>query len=170
MDTDDSRRGIPGAQWGSRTRPPPAPGIEPPVPRQLRRSRRDRVLGGVCGGLAEYFGIDPVLLRIVAVALALSGGAGFLLYLIAWIAMPEEAPGEAPTRASTRPVYGSPETEASRARSRATAVTIAGAALVAAGALMLIHQVVPWIDAALVWPLIVVGCGVAILTSGRRRS
>jgi phage shock protein C len=157
----------PALSGGPAPAPPPAPPTEHFVPRRLHRSRRDRVFGGVCGGLAEYFGVDPVLLRIVAVALALSGGAGFLLYLIAWIAIPEETPGEA--RASTAPVYG-PEAEANRARSRATAITIGGAALVVAGALMLLNRVLPWVDAALVWPLIVVAAGVAILTSGRRRS
>jgi phage shock protein C len=158
----------PALSGGPAPAPPPAPPTtEPFVPRRLHRSRRDRVFGGVCGGLAEYFGVDPVLLRIVAVALALSGGAGFLLYLIAWIAIPEETPGEA--RASTAPVYG-PEAEANRARSRATAITIGGAALVVAGALMLLNRVLPWVDAALVWPLIVVAAGVAILMSGRRRS
>jgi phage shock protein PspC (stress-responsive transcriptional regulator) len=61
------------------------------------------VFAGVCGGLAEYFGVDAVLLRIVAVALALSGGAGLLLYVIAWIAIPEQGsanPNPEPGRSS----------------------------------------------------------------------
>ena len=148
---------------------PPAPPEEPVTVQRLHRSRRDRVFGGVCGGLAEYFGDDAVLVRIVAVALALSAGAGFLLYFIAWIAIPEGSPGEAGTSASLTAVYG-PAAEADRARSRAAAVTVAGAALVALGVLMLLNRVLPWVDAALLWPLIVVGAGVAILTSGRRRS
>jgi phage shock protein C len=159
----------PAVSGGPAPAPPPALPPEPPVPRRLHRSRRDRVFGGVCGGLAEYFGVDAVLVRIVAVALALSGGAGFLLYFIAWIAIPEGSPGEAGTSASTTPVYG-PAAEADRVRSRAAAVTVAGAALVALGVLMLLNRVLPWVDAALLWPLIVVGAGVAILTSGRRRS
>ena len=159
----------PVLRGGPAPAPPPAPDVEPPVTRRLRRSRRDRVFGGVCGGLAEYFGVDAVLVRSVAVALALSGGAGFLLYFIAWIAIPEGSPGEAGTSASLTAVYG-PAAEADRARSRAAAVTVAGAALVALGVLMLINRVLPWVDAALLWPLIVVGAGVAILTSGRRRS
>jgi phage shock protein C len=127
------------------------------------------VFAGVCGGLAEYFGVDAVLLRIVAVALALSGGAGLLLYVIAWIAIPEDGFGE--TEPGARPIesYG-PEVEASRASSRAAAVTVGGAALVAVGVLMLLNRLLPWVDSALVWPLIVVGVGVAILSSGRRRS
>jgi phage shock protein C len=149
--------------------PPPAPPAEPLAPRRLLRSRRDRVFGGVCGGLGEYFGADAVLLRIVAVALALSGGVGFLLYFIAWIAIPEEGTGAYRAGPMTTPSYGT-EPNASRTRSRATAATIAGAALVAIGALTLLDRLVPWLDAAIVWPLIVVGAGVAILMSGRRRT
>ena len=62
--------------------------------RRVRRSRQDRVIGGVCGGLGRYLQVDPVLLRIAAVALALSGGLGVLAYIIAWIAIPEETGDE----------------------------------------------------------------------------
>ena len=56
----------------------------------LRRSREHRMLSGVCGGLGEYFNIDPTLVRIGAVALTLfTGGTGLLAYAIAWIVMPE---------------------------------------------------------------------------------
>lgn len=56
----------------------------------LRRSRDDKVLAGVCGGLGKYLGVDPVWLRIAFVALALGGGSGLLLYFIAVLAIPEE--------------------------------------------------------------------------------
>jgi phage shock protein PspC (stress-responsive transcriptional regulator) len=62
--------------------------------RRLMRSRRDRVLGGVCGGLGEYFDVDPIIFRIGAVALLLVGGASVLLYLAAWVLVPEEATGD----------------------------------------------------------------------------
>ena len=143
--------------------PQPAPPAEPLAPKRLVRSRRDRVLGGVCGGLGEYFGVDAVLIRIVAVALALSGGVGFLAYVIAWIAIPEEG-----TAGAEPASYGSPP-EPVPARTRANAAMIAGAALVAVGTLTLLNRVMPWVDGALVWPAIVVAAGVAILVSGRRR-
>jgi phage shock protein C len=155
----------PALSGGPVPAPPPAPPAEPPVPKRLHRSRRDRVFAGVCGGLAEYFGVDAVLLRIVAVALALSGGAGFLLYLIAWVAIPEDPPGEIAEGPVSRPVR-----TAQDERARATTVTFAGGALVVAGALMLLNHLVPWVNGALLWPLVVVAAGVAILTSGRRRS
>jgi phage shock protein PspC (stress-responsive transcriptional regulator) len=58
--------------------------------KRLTRSREDRVIGGVCGGLGRYFGIDPVFFRIGAIALAFVGGAGVLLYLAALLLMPTE--------------------------------------------------------------------------------
>jgi phage shock protein PspC (stress-responsive transcriptional regulator) len=61
--------------------------------RRLTRSREDRVVGGVCGGFARYFNIDPVFTRIAAVALAFVGGAGLLLYLAALLLMPSDEGG-----------------------------------------------------------------------------
>lgn len=57
--------------------------------RKLYRSRTDRMIGGVCGGIADYFGIDPTLVRLGFVAAALLGGPGLLIYLILWIVTPE---------------------------------------------------------------------------------
>jgi phage shock protein C len=56
--------------------------------RRLYRSRKQRIIGGVCGGLGEYFGLDPVLIRLAWVLFCLVWGAGLLLYLIAWIIIP----------------------------------------------------------------------------------
>jgi phage shock protein PspC (stress-responsive transcriptional regulator) len=67
--------------------PPPPPG---PRPHVLRRSRTDRVGAGVAGGLGEYFGLDPVLFRVLFAVAAFFGGAGILAYVLAWAAIPEE--------------------------------------------------------------------------------
>jgi phage shock protein PspC (stress-responsive transcriptional regulator) len=63
--------------------------------RRLMRSRENRVIGGVCGGLGRYFNTDPVIFRIGAIALAFVGGAGVLLYLAALLLMPSDS-GSAP--------------------------------------------------------------------------
>jgi phage shock protein PspC (stress-responsive transcriptional regulator) len=68
--------------------PPSAP-APPRPPRTLRRSRTDRVGAGVAGGLGEYFGVDPVLFRVLFATAAFFGGAGLLLYLLAWTVIPE---------------------------------------------------------------------------------
>ena len=56
--------------------------------KRLYRSHTNRVLGGVCGGLGDYFSIDPVLIRLVWLLLILFGGIGLVLYLIAWLIIP----------------------------------------------------------------------------------
>ncbi|MBS0431094.1 MAG: PspC domain-containing protein [Proteobacteria bacterium] len=59
----------------------------------LRRSRRNRMIAGVVGGMADYFGLDPSLLRIVYVLVSIFSAAfpGILVYIIMWILVPEEA-------------------------------------------------------------------------------
>lgn len=57
--------------------------------KRLYRSGKNRVLGGVCGGLGEYFNVDPVIVRLLWVLFSLASmGAGILFYLIAWIIIP----------------------------------------------------------------------------------
>ena len=58
--------------------------------KRLYRSRTNKVIGGVCGGLGDYFGIDPVLFRLAFVLLVIMFGTGILAYLILWLIMPEE--------------------------------------------------------------------------------
>jgi phage shock protein PspC (stress-responsive transcriptional regulator) len=59
-------------------------------PDRLTRATDDKVVGGVAGGLGRYFGIDPVVFRIAFVVLALAGGSGILLYLLAWLLVPDD--------------------------------------------------------------------------------
>jgi phage shock protein C len=57
--------------------------------RRLTLSVRDKKIAGVCGGIAEYFSIDPTLVRLIMVILALLGGSGLLIYLVCWIMLPK---------------------------------------------------------------------------------
>ena len=57
--------------------------------RLLRRSRRDRRLGGVCGGVAEYFGLDSTWVRLAWAVGSILAGFGVVLYLICWLIIPE---------------------------------------------------------------------------------
>jgi phage shock protein C len=71
--------------------------------KRLYRSRKERMIGGVCGGLGAYFGIDPTLIRLLFIIGLLMGGPGVLAYLILLIVVPEEpltAISEPPTTAS----------------------------------------------------------------------
>jgi len=62
--------------------------------KRLQRSRTEKMLGGVCGGLAAYFSIDPTLVRVLWVAMTLIVGIGILLYIILWLVMPLEPPAQ----------------------------------------------------------------------------
>ena len=68
---------------------------ERPAPRRLTRSSTDRMIAGVCGGFAAYSGIDANIVRLLMVLLAVLGGGGVVLYLIAWAVVPVEDAGEA---------------------------------------------------------------------------
>ena len=58
--------------------------------KRLYRSTKDRMIAGVCGGIADYFDIDPTIVRLIAVILLLPGGLpGFLPYIIMWVVVPE---------------------------------------------------------------------------------
>jgi phage shock protein PspC (stress-responsive transcriptional regulator) len=73
------------------TPPPPPPPPPPPTPRRLTRSRTDRVVAGVGGGLAQHLGADPLLVRFgIALVVILTGGVGLLLYAAAWLLVPDE--------------------------------------------------------------------------------
>jgi len=57
--------------------------------KRLYRSRTDRMLAGVCGGIAEYYNLDPTIVRLITVVLAFVGGAAIPIYGVAWVIMPE---------------------------------------------------------------------------------
>jgi len=122
--------------------------------RLLRRSTSDRVLAGVCGGLGRHLGVEPVLLRIAAVVLALANGVGVIAYVIAWILIPEEPAGQ--------PVA------AARAPRQETGRLVLGGALVVLGLVLLLDRIVPDLQ-RLFWPLAVVAAGAAIMLAGLRR-
>jgi phage shock protein C len=60
--------------------------------RRLMRSRNDKIIGGVCGGVAEYFNVDPILVRVATVVFAFMAFAGVILYVVLWAALPLAPP------------------------------------------------------------------------------
>ena len=138
---------------------PGPPGPEPPPtggggPRVVRRSRSERVIAGVCGGIGRYLGVDPVLLRIAFIVLALANGLGLIAYVVAWVAIPEERPGQ--------PLAAAPEPR------RETGRLVLGGALVVLGLVLLVDRLAPNLD-ELFWPVAVVAVGVAVMLVGLRR-
>jgi phage shock protein C len=58
-------------------------------PRKLYRSQNQRMLAGVCGGLAEYFNVDATLIRVLFLVLAVFGGTGLVIYVVMWLIVPD---------------------------------------------------------------------------------
>ncbi len=124
--------------------------------KHLYRSRRNRILGGVCGGIAEYFGLDPTLVRIITVLLMLLPGIGVLTYVILWIVIPARPIGEE-IEESTKPLSS-------------TNKYLPGIILIAFGLLLLFREYVfhfTWSD---FWPLVLIVLGVALIIAGNARS
>ena len=67
---------------------------------KLVRSRTDRKIAGIAGGMAQYFNIDATLMRILWILVALPGGLSILIYFVLWIVIPEESADGSDTRAS----------------------------------------------------------------------
>jgi phage shock protein C len=147
---------------------------------RLYRSRTDTVLGGVAAGLADYLNADPALVRIAwAILVVVTGGLALLVYVVAWVVVPEE-PESAPARAAeptTDPVTGevvepvAPPPTPARARdsSGGSAGVIVGFGLVLVGAWFLVREFLPDFDWGLIWPLLLVGIGVLVLVTSMRR-
>ena len=145
--------------------------------RRLYRSRSDSMIGGVAAGLAAYLNSDPALVRIVwAILVVVTGGAALVVYIVAWIVVPEEPVGPAePVAPTADPVTGEvvnpPGEPASAATSGAggQAGVVIGIGLVVIGLWFLLRQYLPEIDWSLIWPLVLVGIGALVLVTSMRR-
>jgi phage shock protein C len=140
--------------------PAPASGPPPaevaPTSRQLRRRVDSRIIAGVCGGLADYFGIDPVLVRVAFVVITFAGGAGLLAYIILWIVMPPAAAGTLMQPVNTGVAnHGS---------------FWLGGFLVMLGVLFLLGNTgwFWWWNWSIFWPVVLVALGVLILSRQMR--
>jgi len=124
---------------------------------RLYRSRDDRVIAGVGGGLGKYLGVDPVLVRIAIVLLAVLGGGGVLAYLVGWVAIPEEPTRETgatgPSGATAGPGGGR---------------LVLGTALVVVGLGLLLQQLAPNLPRVM-WPVALIATGAVLLFHGVRR-
>lgn len=140
----------------------------------LFRSRRDRVFGGVAGGIARSLNIDPAIVRLIFAILIIFGGGGLLLYLILWIAIPEEPiqffnenAGDG-TEPATEPGTPDPDyTTPVYEPKRNNGALIGGLVLIAIGALFLLDRFVPDIRIRFhdFWPIIIVIAGIALIYS-----
>jgi phage shock protein PspC (stress-responsive transcriptional regulator) len=126
-----------------------------PETRGLFRSRSDRMVGGVAGGLAAYFGIDVALVRLMAVVLGITG-PGVPVYIVMWIVIPEESAESGAVPAT------------SQAPASDTTKRMFGFALVALGIWMLADRWMPWLD-EIFWPSLLIMLGAGFLIYGVKR-
>ena len=156
--------------------------------RKLYRSRSERMIWGVCGGLANYFDMDPTIVRIIFVLLALANGAGILIYIIMAIVVPLEGSKVAKSKEvikenveeiketasdlgqeirSTFEKMDSEETSDKIHRRR----NMLGFALIIIGVIIMLNTLnfFSWLSWGYIWPAIIIAVGLVIIFSSRRK-
>ncbi len=123
--------------------------------KRLYRSVEDNKLGGVCGGLGEYFNIDPTFIRIIAILLVFADGVGILAYIIAWIIMPKR-----PLALTDGQTKEKPATDSNWNRH------MPGMILIAIGLLLLIKNYFWWFHFGdIFWPTLLIIAGLIVIFS-----
>ncbi len=140
--------------------------------KRLYRSRKDKVIAGVSGGIAEYFEVDPALVRLVWVVLAFSG-VGILAYIVGAIIIPEKpepssvirtAEESIPTEGQEQPVEREEAgAEVSEPPARSDSSRVLGVVLVLMGAFLLARRAIPWFAMDKLWPVVLIALGVYFL-------
>ncbi|MDY0102425.1 MAG: PspC domain-containing protein [Lentimicrobium sp.] len=156
---------------------------------RLYRTVQGRVIGGVSGGLADFFGMDPTIVRLIFVLLVIFGGSGVLLYIILWIILPEKnsytpytsftASGPSPTgeNSGIGEAYegfeqGTPHSTVNETFQKVTEAQqkkkmegslIGGAILIVLGSIFLIERFIPRIDFGDLWPLLLISLGLILI-------
>lgn len=120
------------------------------LPPGLYRRPDEGVVAGVCAGTARWLGVDPIVVRLAALTLALANGAGIALYLVAWAVLPE--------RRGDRPDPAAPPESGRRGAELALAV-----GCITVGLLVLLRWTLPFFPDGLVWPATIVAVGVALV-------
>jgi phage shock protein C len=150
--------------------------------KRLYRNANGKMIGGVCSGLADYFSIDPVLIRLVFVILVLHSGIGVLAYIILWIVVPRRAETlSAGTSAgavefeqsdeSYDPTDGASASTAPKTKSDSRRGTfIGGIVLIVLGALFLLDNFIPHFGFDDFWPLVLIAIGAGMLWNTAPRS
>ena len=142
--------------------------------KKLYRSNKDKMLGGVAGGLAEYFDMDPTLVRVIFIITLFLGGTGVIAYIILWILVPQEPfvfPQTANSAPSSEPDAAAGTTEPVNAppvRKR-NGPALAGIILIVIGSLFLLDNMFPSFSFEHYWPLILVAIGAGLIFNSRNR-
>lgn len=137
--------------------------------KQLYRSN-EKILAGVCSGIAEYFEVDPTIVRIIWLLSCFVGGIGLVAYIVCWLVMP--AKSFSPFGTSSRNLESSPTREnATRETSspnKEKSKQIFGIALIVIGSIFMLDKAFRWFNMDIIIPLGIIALGVYILFHARR--
>jgi phage shock protein PspC (stress-responsive transcriptional regulator) len=146
--------------------------------KKLYRSRRNRMIGGVCGGIAEYFDIDPVIVRIIAVAFFFMGGSALLAYVLGLIVIPNEPFAQPAAEKQEKTLVTVPAATPAVKSSSEAVPLILGIILIFIGVVFLLHNIPlfsPFYWRALhivrhfFWPSLLIVSGIFIIVRGWKR-
>jgi phage shock protein PspC (stress-responsive transcriptional regulator) len=131
--------------------------------KRLARSRTDVMLGGVCAGLANFLGIDPVIVRIFFVLLVILDGAGILIYLLLWLVMPKEDATTDTLNISDRARDIGTEFGQAVSKPNPNAAIFIGVGLILAGVVVFLRSLdiswLHWLDGRITLPLLLLLAG-----------
>lgn len=130
--------------------------------RRLFRSTSGNMLGGVCTGIAQYLGVDPVIVRVAFVLAAFADGLGILAYILLLIIVPRQ-----PWQMSMQDTTDDDTTPFST--QRAKPAFWFGATLVAVGLLAFANEFVPWFDMDALWPVLLIILGGGLIFRSMRQ-
>lgn len=123
---------------------------------RLERDLQNRVLGGVCSGLGNYFGVDPTIWRVLFFILFWLGLSGLLIYIILWMVMPAGQP-----QSNQSAFVQDAETVGEPVKSSGNMT--AGLILIGIGAIALLTRYIPQISWRTIWPVILIAIGIFII-------
>ena len=154
-------------------------GVNLIMKKKLYRSRKDYMIAGVSGGIAEYFDIDSTLVRLLTVLVVLLGGAGVIAYIIAWIVIPknpEQISDEVfeerenikekikkGTKNVIEEVKVHFESEEHSHKSEKNRRILGGIIVIAIGLIFLLNGFFPWVGWGRLWPVILIAVGITIM-------
>ncbi len=133
----------------------------------LYRSRTNRLVAGVCGGFGEYLEIDPTLIRLLWAFLIFFGGSGIILYIFAWIIVPEE-PLNSKAKKPKSEQFGKEFSESmEKMFSGRDGRVFFGLLLILFGAMFFANNFIPWMSITYLWPVLLIAIGAWIVIRGK---
>jgi len=132
---------------------------------KLTRSETDKIISGVCGGLAAYLNVDSVLVRLAFVILLFASGIGIPLYIILWVIMPSTDTADQPNADIIHKNIAEMGETVSSGVSRVGQPGTVGLILILLGAYFLFRTLgwLGWLHAGIFWPIIIIGFGAYLL-------